>query len=310
MKNMLNGTYAAVLTPRRQTGELDEARFRAWLAFLIERGISGFVVNGATGEFCRTIASEFDRLVAITAEMACSHAGFLACIGGATSHNAIEMGRTALRRGADALLLPMPYFFSYSQSDLSAFCHAVASAVDAPILLYNLPQFASPLEPETSLRLICECKSIVGIKDSSGSLDTMELLTRENIDACRIIGNDQVLSQALEAGLCDGVVSGVACVFPELLLALYACAGQAHGTHFRRLAEVLQSLLHEIDILPVPWSLKVLAECVGLATATFPFPLSPERRRQKSNLEAWFQEHKGELQPKYPAPAMDPTRGR
>ena len=42
------------------------------------------------------------------------------------------------------------------------------------------------------------------------------------MDACRIVGDDGVLSAALHAEVCDGVISGVACVVPELILAVYS----------------------------------------------------------------------------------------
>ena len=60
--------------------------------------------------------------------------------------------------------------------------------------------------------------NIIGIKDSSGSLDhTRRIASR----ACRIVGDDSVLVPALDAGLCDAVVSGVAGVLPELTTLLF-----------------------------------------------------------------------------------------
>lgn len=293
MKKLVEGACAAVLTPRKANGQIDESLFQAWLSFLVERGIRGFAINGATGEYCRATDTEFDRLMAMTAEVAKGRVKFVAGVGAATSDRAIALGRIASERRADALLLPMPYFFPYSQSDLDAFCRTVAVAVDAPVLLYNLPQFTTPLEPATALRLIRECDSIVGIKDSSGSLDTLQLLTRDGVDACRIIGSDQVLSQALSAGLCDAVVSGTACVFPELICNLYSLSKD--DGEFRRLGRLLDSVLDQGSKLPVPWELKVLAECRGLAAATFPFPLSAERQAQKAKLQAWYRSHASEL---------------
>src|ERR1035437_10590726 len=137
---IIGGTDAAVLTPRVGTGELDEAAFRGLLAFLLDKGISGFAINGATGEFCLTTEREFERLVAVTAEMVKGRGSFLAGGGSAGAGVSIRLGRGAAKAGAVGCVLPMPYFFPYSQGDLKVFSRTVAAGVDVPVLLYNLPR--------------------------------------------------------------------------------------------------------------------------------------------------------------------------
>ena len=55
---LVQGVYAAAATPRHEDGTLDEAAFRGQLEFLMQRGIQGFAINGATGEFCLTTPEE------------------------------------------------------------------------------------------------------------------------------------------------------------------------------------------------------------------------------------------------------------
>lgn len=292
----IQGTYAAVLTPRKVTGEIDESAFGGLLEFLLGKGISGFAVNGATGEFCLTSEREFERLVEITAETVRGRANFLVGIGSAGSDGSIRMGRVASRAGAAGLLLPMPYFFPYLQADLKSFAGAVAAEVEAPVLLYNLPQFTSGLDPQTSLELIRESKTIVGIKDSSGSVDTLRLLTGAAIGARRVVGNDDVLAQALKEKVLDGVVSGVACVLPELIGRMFSFGiADSESAEFGMLAIALISFIEQIRPLPTPWGLKVVAEARGLFPATYPFPLSPQREAQKANLLHWFEQNRQQL---------------
>ena len=144
------GVYAAVLTPRGADGAVDEAAFAGLLEFLLGKGISGFAVNGATGEFCLTTEAEFARLMRVAAEVTRGRGSFLAGIGAAGSREAVRLGRIASEAGAAAVLLPMPYFFPYSQGDLKQFVREVAAGVDAAVLLYNLPQFTTGLDAATS----------------------------------------------------------------------------------------------------------------------------------------------------------------
>jgi 4-hydroxy-tetrahydrodipicolinate synthase len=193
--------------------------------------------------------------------------------------------------GAKAVLLPMPYFFSYDQADLRAFVSRVADALPIPVLLYNLPQFTSGITPQTSLELICEHGNVAGIKDSSGSLETLRLLTSEGVDCCRIVGSDSALGPALVEGVSDGVVSGVACVLPELVQRVFAAGVSApNSEEFQAAYADLEAFIEEINLLPVPWGLKVVSEERQLGPATFAVPVAPERLLQIERLRAWYRQ--------------------
>ncbi|GGG62791.1 hypothetical protein GCM10011585_00270 [Edaphobacter dinghuensis] len=166
-----------------------------------------------------------------------------------------------------------------------------------PQLLYNLPQFTTGFEPATTLDLIRRCSNVIGMKDSSGSLKTLRLLARESIDTSRIIGNDGVLAQGLIEGICDGVVSGVACVLPEIIQPLFAHPPASPA--FLSAADSLREVISHIDVLPAPWGLKVIAEERGIAQAVYPLPLSRERELQIQSIREWLRQwlpHIEELQ--------------
>src|ERR1039457_5771993 len=68
-KKLVSGVYPAAITPRDSDGKLDERALRKELDFLIGRGIRGFAINGATGEYCLTTANELSAAVAAAAEV-------------------------------------------------------------------------------------------------------------------------------------------------------------------------------------------------------------------------------------------------
>jgi 4-hydroxy-tetrahydrodipicolinate synthase len=289
--SLLHGVSAAVLTPRTDLHSLAEAQFRKSLDFLLARGIRSFALNGATGEFCLTTPAQLERILANTPVITDSNGQFVVGIGAPGYTTSIELGRMAAEAGAKAVMLPMPYFFPYEQADLRAFVTGVADALSIPVLLYNLPQFTSGLAPQTSLALIREHGNIAGIKDSSGSLDTLRLLTAEGVDCCRIVGSDSALGRALEEGVCDGVVSGVACVLPELIERVFQAGISAPGSaEFRAANGQLEAFIEEINPLPVPWGLKVIAEERQLGPARFAMPVAPERQQQMEHLRNWYRQ--------------------
>ena len=272
-----------MLVPRFSDGALNETGFRAILEFLAVKNITRMVVNGATGEYCLTTPRNLARLLAICRDVLPNGTELLCGIGAPALPGCLELGRIALDAGAGTLLLPMPYFFPYSQDDLESFCTTVAANLAAPILLYNLPAFTTPLELCTVHKLIASVANIIGIKDSSGSLSILRGLAGS--DATRLVGDDSVLVAALAEQIAEGVVSGVAGVVPELITFLY---DRRDSPDYSRGAALLAELIQHLSVLPVPWGLKLIAECRGLAEATFLQPLSSTRAAQALEFRGWF----------------------
>jgi 4-hydroxy-tetrahydrodipicolinate synthase len=279
-----SGVYAALLTPRDAAGELDLESFLTQFAAPAANKLAGYAVNGATGEFTISSVEEVTKIVTTT-RAAMPSTQILCGIGAGDVRGAVANGDAATKAGADAVLLPMPSFFPYRQDDLHAFCTAVASELTIPVLLYNLPQFTSGLNVDTVLSLL-EHDNIVGVKDSSGSLDIVRAMTTAKSGAARIIGNDGALCDAMLQGLCDGVVSGVACTLPELMTSLFATSGK--GSNFTAGKTTLNEFIDQLGTLPTPWGLKVTSAVRGFTHESYPFPLSVERAAEAETLREWF----------------------
>lgn len=287
MKNsLIHGVFAAVLLSRSKDGSLVEPALVNQLEFLLSSGIRSFAFNGATSEYCQTTPAELRRCLEIARSVLPSDTAVLCGVGTACLRDSLILGDIAVQAGVHGLLVPAPHFFPYTQSDLIAFVETLAVQLPLPQLLYNLPQFTTGFEPATTLDLVHRCSNIIGVKDSSGSLDTIRLLTQEATSATRIIGNDSVLAQGLKENVCDGVVSGVACVLPEVIQTLFAHPSSAPS--FTAAADHLREFIAHIDVLPTPWGLKVIAEERGITQAIYPFPLSHEREQQISSIREWF----------------------
>ena len=287
MQMEIGGVFAALLTPRRSNDDVDVPALQSLVEFLVRRGISSFVANGATGEFCLSTPADLQILLRTVRKSAGASARLLCGVGGPSLAKVLDLARVASDEGAEALLVPTPYFFTYEQEDLEAFYESVATHVSLPVILYNLPQFASGLLPDTACRLIRDVPNIVGIKDSSGSLAILQSLTSANIRCSRVIGNDGVLAEGVRRGLCDGVVSGVACVLPELVRRVFELSGTG-GPIGARAEELLKEFIGVIERFPVPWGLRWGLEARGVLKSWSAQPVSPGRAEGAAEMVAWF----------------------
>ncbi len=285
----LRGVIAAVLLPRDEEGRPEWDEFERLVAFVRSCGAAGVCVNGATGEYVRA-APEERRTAVAAARRAAGNGVVIAGAGSACTQMTIRLLREAEAAGADAHLVPPPSFFRYRGDDVEQFYRAVAAAAEKPILIYNLPAFVTEVSRPTVVELLRSEPQIAGVKDSSGRLEILEHLTANPaLGASRFIGNDWVLAEACRRRLADGAISGVACVLPELLVALWEATLQGDPALSARLEQTLAEALAWIDAWPAPMGLEVLAEARGLRRCLPAVPLSPARREQAEEMKRWFE---------------------
>lgn len=93
---------------------------------------------------------------------------------------------------------------------------------DFPVYLYNIPQCsANDLKAATASRIAEQCPNVVGVKYSwPDFLRTDEYLRIREGQFAVMQGADRLMLPALAQG-CDGVISGVSCVYPEPFVAVY-----------------------------------------------------------------------------------------
>ena len=296
-ENRMSGLYAAPITPVDERGRPDEHGLARLLDFVLNGGVDGVCLGGATGEYPRFSLEHRKRTVAAGARFLAGRAPFVTAIGAPTLRGVVELGEHALEHGSRVLLLPMPFFYAYAQQDLAAYAREVAQTLGAPCLLYNLPAFTNPIEPETALELLRTEPHLVGLKDSSGDRAALARLAAgrdEAGDYALLCGSDGCLYDALEAGW-DGAVSGIASCAPEVLALLYRNYRAGNKAEARRCQDLLNELVSLVGRLPFPWSIRVACAARGLPGGPLPWPLAPGRRAEHDRLRAayarWFDEN-------------------
>jgi 4-hydroxy-tetrahydrodipicolinate synthase len=288
---MITGLFAAPLTPVDDAGCPDLAAFDRLLDFLVEGGVDGVCVGGATGEFPQFSVQERQALARRAAARLPPDKTLLVAIGAASVRHVLELGESAVACGARGLLLPMPFFFRYQQHDLEAFCRHVSSTLRAPCLLYDLPAFTTPIETDTVIALLRSEPHIVGIKDSSGSASRLlELATaRGAAPWSLLVGDDLLLGRGIDAGW-NGGISGLASCCPELVVALYRSVTRGDAGERARCETRLAELAGRLSAFPTPWGIRLVLRARGLPGGPLPWPLSAARRSEVERLAAWVSE--------------------
>jgi 4-hydroxy-tetrahydrodipicolinate synthase len=287
-KTLHRGVLAALATPVDGHGQPDLATFAELIEFVAERGIDGVVIGGATGEYAGFSIEQRGCLISEAAKRANDHFAVVAGIGAQTVPQTSRLAGLAADVGCRAILLPMPYFFRYQQEDLLEYSKVVCGAAKLPCLLYHLPSFTNGLELDNLVRLLESDAGFAGIKDSSGQSRHLSPL-REVKDVRELdlfVGDDSLALDAISAGW-DGVISGIACFLPELLVSLVDAHRAGDLAMARSRQDDLDRVIEEVVKLPIPWAVRIGLEARGLSSGPLPLPLSPHRRGQVDAYRTW-----------------------
>ncbi len=211
----LKGVYPALVTPFvRKTEELDEAAFRRLIRQCLPH-VNGVVTSGTTGEFPYLTRAEQKRLVEIAREEVGDKLVIAGC-GASGTKQALALAVDARAAGADAILVVTPFFLHPSDKGVYQHFYDIATQVDIPLILYNIPQVMDAVLPRRVVEDLADLPNVIGLKDSSGNLTyTMEVLeyVADRIDL--LIGHDEVVVPALAGGV-TGVILASANVYPEV----------------------------------------------------------------------------------------------
>jgi dihydrodipicolinate synthase/N-acetylneuraminate lyase len=283
MPSPIRGVIPAMLTPRRAgSNEVDRARLVELVEFLNDRGVDAITLFGSTGEFTHFTPEERGRAAAMAVKR--SRAPVLVNASHSTLDGAIGIAREAMEAGAAGVLVMPPYYFRYSQESIRAFMLAFAARAGAPVYLYNIPPFTTPMAIETMVELL-ESGAFAGIKDSGGRWEDFVKLQATGFAV--ITGADAMFSRAARAGAA-GVISGVASVVPELMVSIGRAVGANEDT--AKLDARVTAFLERVMKFPFPVALRAALAIRGIDAGPHASPPGAEESKSLDEFRGWFRE--------------------
>jgi 4-hydroxy-tetrahydrodipicolinate synthase len=236
----MKGVYPALVTPFDKNGDVDEEAFRGLIRHVLPN-VDGLVPCGTTGEFNYLTVEEQKRLVGIAVEEA-KGKPVIAGTGASSTREVIQLARNAKEAGATACLIVTPYFLHPSDKGVYQHFYDVATAVDVPILLYNIPQVVDAYLPRRVVEDLADIPNVVGLKDSSGDLTyTMEVLEFAGDRIDLFVGHDEVVLPALAGGV-SGMILASGQVYPEVWQAIFKAVQAGDLAEARQLQRSVQKL--------------------------------------------------------------------
>jgi len=165
---LARGPLAFPVSPFDADGELDLRVAERHLAWLLDHGPSAVFPAAGTGEFFSLASHEIDRLIDNAVHITAGRLPVVAPAGRSV-HDAIDMARSAERRGAGAILVFPPYLAAGGPDGLVAYAEAILRATRLPVIVYHRAGARYPVE---GLIGLAEAHPhFIGVKDGLGDVD-------------------------------------------------------------------------------------------------------------------------------------------
>jgi 4-hydroxy-tetrahydrodipicolinate synthase len=286
---MIEGVLPALITPFTKDNRVDKDGIRQNIEYLINGGVSGVVPCGTTGEAATLSMKEHEKVIEYAVEF--SSVPVVAGTGSNNTSEALELTKFAQDAGADAALIITPYYNKPNDSGMLKHFTTVASGVDMPIIIYNVPSRTGiNLKPDLTAKL-AKVSNIVGIKEASGSLDQVtriiELTKGEDFDV--LSGDDALTLPILSIGG-TGVISVVANVAPKLVVSMIEAFRNGDREKAKELHLTLAPLIRAMFLETNPIPVKKAVEMIGLSAGNLRLPLAPISNDNEKKLKAALDE--------------------
>jgi 4-hydroxy-tetrahydrodipicolinate synthase len=226
----IRGIIPPVATPMKDNEDLDLPRLRWYLDHLISNGVHGVFVLGTNSEFYSLDEREKQEVIATTVAHVRKRVPVFAGTGAETTREVVRLTKMAEREGVDGVSIITPYFISPTQQEVFDHYRRIAESTTLPVILYSNPNTCGGLKIDVdTVARLAEISNILGIKDSSGVLETTNEYLRVVPDRFSVLqGRDTLIYQSIIFGA-RGAVPASANVAPRFCVDIYEAA--ARGDH-------------------------------------------------------------------------------
>lgn len=264
--SLFEGSGVALVTPFKND-KVDYAKLSELIEFHIENNTDSIIICGTTGESSTMSDSEKKETIKFTVEKVKNRIPVIAGTGGNNTSYSIELSKYAEEVGVDGLLLVTPYYNKATQKGVVEHYKAIASSVNIPIILYNVPgRTGVNILPKTVYEL-SKIENIKAIKEASGNISQVAEIAKLCGDDFYIYsGNDDMIVPILSLGG-KGVISVVANILPKEtheIVSEFKSGNVLESKNIQlKMLDLINSLFIEVNPIPIKTAMNVLGMNVG-----------------------------------------------
>lgn len=268
---MKRGSTVAIITPMKETGEIDFVGLKTLLQYHLDSGTANLCILGTTGEASTMTRDERAAVLKTAVEMVKGSIPILAGTGTINPTAVKEMTLQAIDLGCDASLVVTPYYVKPPQRALIKHMTDAAD-IGLPVIMYNVPGRTGCNFLDESMAIAAEHPNIVGVKDATGDLSRVETMRKlTGPDFLLYSGDDATSVDFLLKGG-DGCISVTANVAALAMQRMVKAALEGDEETARGVNDSLELLHKNLFVESNPIPTKYAAKKLGMIESSFARP--------------------------------------
>lgn len=203
----LTGVWLPIITPF-SGDNIDYKSYKKMMEHYSDKGISGIIPLGTTGEVPTLDDYEFEEMIDKTMEYNTKGLPIYVGIGGNYTAKVIKKIQLARKYNIQGILSVCPYYNRPSQDGIYNHFKTISESTDLNIIVYNIPYRTGVNIENDTIYKLAELKNIVGLKDSCGDIkQSMSLLMNPPKDLSILTGEDLLFFLTLTLGGHGGILA-------------------------------------------------------------------------------------------------------
>ena len=180
---LLEGVFPAITTPFYPDARLYLKKLEHNVDRYSRTPVAGLTVLGSTGEAVMLNDEESRQVLRHAREAAAADKVLIAGVARESLTATLELAEYAAGQDYDAVLVRTPSYFAYSATEMLNYYRALADRSPLPVIVYSIPKYTHYEMPVEVVAELAQNPNIVGIKDSSGSMERIAALVEATRNA-------------------------------------------------------------------------------------------------------------------------------
>ena len=253
-----SGVWIPIVTPFRES-RVDHAALAALVRRLAGDGVAGFVVCATTGE--APLLSDAERVDVLGTVKGNTALPSIMGASGTTVDEVLRRVDAAMRHAPTAFMVTPPPYLRPSQDALKTFFTAIADALPAPLVVYDIPARTGVRVELGTLLALAAHPRIVALKDCGGRVEQTEALIADGRLQVLCGNDDEWFSTRCLGGA--GAIAATAHIRTDLFVAFDRALARGDLATARMLWRSLKPLATGVFDEPSPGPLKALLAAQG-----------------------------------------------
>ena len=173
---LLEGVFPAITTPFYPDARLYLKKLEHNVDRYSRTPVAGLTVLGSTGEAVMLTDEESREVLRCAREAAAAEKVLIAGVARESLTATLELAEYAAGLDYDAVLVRTPSYFAYNSRDMLNYYRALADRSPLPVIVYSIPKYTHYEMPVEVVAELAQNPGIIGIKDSSGSVERIAAL--------------------------------------------------------------------------------------------------------------------------------------